>query len=55
MPRGAEVAMDEDFIPRGSIKRFEQKLKASRDDAERKVLMDLLAVERQRLKATRHT
>ena len=41
----------DDFIPRGNIKRFEQQLKASRNDAERRVLMDLLAVERELLKA----
>ncbi len=45
----------DDFIPRGNIERFEQKLKASRDDAERRVLKELLAVERQRLDTARRT
>lgn len=45
----------EDFIPKGNIERFEQRLKASRDDDERRVLKELLAAERQRLDVVRKT
>jgi len=45
----------DDFIPKGNIERFEQWLKACRDEVERKVLKELLAVERLRLKAARGT
>ncbi|MGZ3171838.1 MAG: hypothetical protein ACXWJC_01990 [Croceibacterium sp.] len=45
--------VEDDFIPRSNIKRFEQKLKAATDEAERKVLRDLLAAERQLLRETR--
>ena len=45
----------DDFILKGNIQRFEQKLKASRDDAERRVLVELLAAERQRLNTARST
>ena len=37
------------FIISGNIKRFEQKLKRSQDEHERKVLRDLLAAERRLL------
>lgn len=45
----------DDFIPRGNIERFAQKLKVCGDNAERKVLTELLAVERLRLKEARGT
>ncbi|HSQ94689.1 MAG TPA: hypothetical protein VLM18_01145 [Croceibacterium sp.] len=45
----------DDFIPKGNIERFERKLKASRDDAERKVLLELLVIERELLIAARST
>jgi hypothetical protein len=43
----------DDFIPKLNIKRFEQKLKATTDEGERKVLSDLLAAERQLLQGMR--
>lgn len=39
----------DDFIVKANIKRFEQQLKAVRGDGERKVLLELLAIERERL------
>ena len=45
--------VEDDFIPRSNIKRFEQKLKTATDEAERRVLRNLLAAERQLLDTAR--
>lgn len=41
----------DDFIPKGNIERFKQQLKDARTEGERKILRELLVVERQRLAA----
>lgn len=38
-----------DFVIRGNIRLFEQKLKAAQDEHQRRVLQDLLAAEHKRL------
>ena len=43
----------EEFVAKGNIERFERKLKASHDDAQRKVLVELIAAERARLNGAR--
>jgi hypothetical protein len=55
-PASAEArwVMD-DFIVKGNIKRFEQQLKDVRGERERKVLLELLAIERERLNEAQDT
>jgi hypothetical protein len=45
----------DDFIVKGNIKRFEQQLKDVRGERERKVLLELLAIERERLNEAQDT